>query len=407
MPVPNCSLLTALGLDPDDHGGGLHARGCAGRGRRDAAAAPPLGPGCALGVERWRMRPPGCCEEIRRAQDFAARDGLRQRTSPHSASCRPEPHKHQRPRRPHIDPYAGSDTCRACHVARARTVAGHRHVQDVRAYKPENVVGDFLERTDGRWHARAVMEGGKHFIEIRKADTGTGRATRGLHHRIEPAAGGRDPAGRSTPAGVPDPVQPADPTWLNYWKTRGRAGFRPCRHRAIPRGSLRKRSTRRRARLPHEPAERSPRGRSAGGGDVSRRRHQLRDVPWPARAHAEGDEERPGRRCAASIRRCASPASRPTVGGDLRPVPCAVGDARCRVASGEVNFADAAPGTGSTRRTSYTSSRAMRCIATAGSARPLSSARPSRGRGASRLVAPRVRRATIRIRRTRRPTRRP
>ena len=119
----------------------------------------------------------------------------------------------------------------------------------LRPYSPENVIGDFSSgqtvtaaRAPCSTAAGTSSKSGAASRRTGRAIPWTTRSDRNGSRRTRR----RWPTSacwcsRSSTAGE-------HATWLNYWKLRRRAGFGSCRHRAVPRGSPAKRSTRRRAR---------------------------------------------------------------------------------------------------------------------------------------------------------------
>ena len=115
--------------------------------------------------------------------------------------------------------YAGSEACRVCHpreYARWRTTG---MAKMFRAYAPENVIGDFSSGQVVEGRARPVLDGGRHFIEVRDA-TGTGWT----RHAVDYTIGSKWQQAYATR--LPDrrlqvfPIQyrRRDGVWLNYWR---------------------------------------------------------------------------------------------------------------------------------------------------------------------------------------------
>ena len=66
--------------------------------------------------------------------------------------------------------YAGSQTCRQCHAATYANWQSTGMARMFRPYRPEDVMGDFSGRQIVNGDARAVADGTRHFIEIRRRD---------------------------------------------------------------------------------------------------------------------------------------------------------------------------------------------------------------------------------------------
>jgi len=66
--------------------------------------------------------------------------------------------------------YAGSQACRECHARAYATWESTGMARMFRAYQPADVIGDFSGTQVVSDHARAVKEGTRHFIEIRRGD---------------------------------------------------------------------------------------------------------------------------------------------------------------------------------------------------------------------------------------------
>ncbi len=209
-------LLAALSFDDDDSEA-LYLLGVTRlAARRDDAAAPPLavvvraggplaGPArrLLLGIHARAAAP---------APAFDA----------YLASLRFEPPPAAPPAEaaPVADRYAGSSACRACHVEEYERWQGTGMARMLRAYRPENVIGDFANaRTvDGR--ARAVLDGGRHFVEIR-----SGGSQEWTRYPVDYTIGSKWQQAYATT--LPDrrmlvfPIQYSRDHggWINYWKT--------------------------------------------------------------------------------------------------------------------------------------------------------------------------------------------
>jgi len=66
--------------------------------------------------------------------------------------------------------YAGSQACRECHAHAYTTWESTGMARMFRAYRPTDVIGDFSGTQVVSDHARAVKDGARHFIEIRRGD---------------------------------------------------------------------------------------------------------------------------------------------------------------------------------------------------------------------------------------------
>ena len=155
-----------------------------------------------------------------------------------SHSVPPEPPPTVLPRRP--SPRIAMPDLSACRACHPREHEGGRRLAWQRCsapYQPENVIGDFTSGQTVNGSARAVLDGGRHFIEIRRGKSpGLDPLPGGLHDWLEMAAGLRHPAGRSALPGVPDSVQPGDTTLAQLLEARRLTGVAACRHRSLPRG---------------------------------------------------------------------------------------------------------------------------------------------------------------------------
>jgi predicted CXXCH cytochrome family protein len=68
--------------------------------------------------------------------------------------------------------YAGSQACRECHARAYTNWQSTGMARMFREYRPADVIGDFSGTQVVSGHARAVHEGERHFIEIRRGDNG-------------------------------------------------------------------------------------------------------------------------------------------------------------------------------------------------------------------------------------------
>jgi predicted CXXCH cytochrome family protein len=68
--------------------------------------------------------------------------------------------------------YAGSQACRECHARVYGSWQSTGMARMFRDYRPADVIGDFSGKQIVSGHARAVTDGTRHFIEIRRGDNG-------------------------------------------------------------------------------------------------------------------------------------------------------------------------------------------------------------------------------------------
>lgn len=158
-----------------------------------------------------------------------------------------------------------------------------------------------------------------------------GALSRRLHHRLEVAAGLCDEVERRASVGVPDSVQPPAVDLVELLESGGCTRLAPRRHRAVSRGAGSRGLPEHLRPLSHEPVEVSDqRGRRCS--DVSRRRHQLRDVPRSVatarRAHEGTSFGGLDQRCRRGYARQLQTPLGGAIGGDLRAVSRAIGDPR-------------------------------------------------------------------------------
>ncbi len=67
--------------------------------------------------------------------------------------------------------YAGSDACRTCHVEQYERWQKTGMARMLRRYRPEHVIGDFSSGQTVEGRARAVLDDGRHFIEVRRGES--------------------------------------------------------------------------------------------------------------------------------------------------------------------------------------------------------------------------------------------
>ena len=162
-----------------------------------------------------------------------------------------------------------------------------------RAYRPADVIGDFSGTQIVSDHARAVTDGARHFIEIRRGDN-----NEWIRYPVDYVIGSKWQQAYATR--LPDsrllvfPIQYSRlrSAWVNYWGWWTRPGsprtdisqFHRAPADAVYQTTLRA--------VPHEPVVvREGRRRTCSRG-VPRRRHQLRDVPWAVARSRRAAEER-------------------------------------------------------------------------------------------------------------------
>jgi predicted CXXCH cytochrome family protein len=115
--------------------------------------------------------------------------------------------------------YAGSLACRKCH---ARAYAGWESTgmaRMFRSYRPADVIGDFSGSQIVSDHARALLDGGRHFIEIRRGDDNTW-----TRYPVDYVIGSKNQQAYATR--LPDsrllvfPIQYSRlrKAWVNYWE---------------------------------------------------------------------------------------------------------------------------------------------------------------------------------------------
>jgi predicted CXXCH cytochrome family protein len=71
-----------------------------------------------------------------------------------------------------VDRYAGTAACRECHERQYESWQSTGMATMFRPYRPGDVIGDFSGRQTVAGDARPIMEGARHFIDIRKGETG-------------------------------------------------------------------------------------------------------------------------------------------------------------------------------------------------------------------------------------------
>ena len=122
-----------------------------------------------------------------------------------------------RPREP--GRYAGSQVCRACHARAYANWQSTGMARMFREYRPADVIGDFSGTQVVSGDARAVMDGARHFMEIRRGDNNTW-----VRYPIDYVIGSKWQQAYATK--LPDsrllvfPVQYSRlrSAWVNYWE---------------------------------------------------------------------------------------------------------------------------------------------------------------------------------------------
>jgi predicted CXXCH cytochrome family protein len=118
-----------------------------------------------------------------------------------------------------LQQYAGSEACRGCHAREYDRWQATGMARMFRSYRPENVIGDFASGQTVSGNARAVLEGGRHFIEIRQP-----QGRNWTRYPVDYTIGSKWQQAYATR--LPDqrllvfPIQYSrrDATWLNYWQ---------------------------------------------------------------------------------------------------------------------------------------------------------------------------------------------
>lgn len=210
------ALLTALGLSPTD-GEATYLLGVARvAARNDDAAAPPLAQvarsGGALAEAAGKLlRAIHARNTSPSALSFDAYVASLRFVPPEPPPPAPDP--------PTSDRYAGSDACRVCHAREYARWQATGMAKMFRSYRPENVIGDFSSGQTVSGRARAVLDGGRHYIEIRRGETEDW-----TRYPVDYTIGSKWQQAYATR--LPDqrllvfPIQYSrrDTTWLNYWR---------------------------------------------------------------------------------------------------------------------------------------------------------------------------------------------
>jgi predicted CXXCH cytochrome family protein len=126
--------------------------------------------------------------------------------------------------------YAGSETCRQCHASQHAAWQSTGMAKMFRPYRPDDVIGDFtsgesVADESGRPAARPVLNGGRHFLEIREGERWT-------RYPVEYLIGSKWQQAYATtmPGGeievFPLQYNRLEKRWVNYWKIIDPAGSR-------------------------------------------------------------------------------------------------------------------------------------------------------------------------------------
>jgi predicted CXXCH cytochrome family protein len=115
--------------------------------------------------------------------------------------------------------YAGSLVCRECHARAYANWQSTGMARMFRDYRPADIIGDFSGKQIVSGHARAVMEGTRHAIEIRRADSG-----QWVRYPVDYVIGSKWQQAYATK--LPDsrllvfPIQYSRlrSAWVNYWE---------------------------------------------------------------------------------------------------------------------------------------------------------------------------------------------
>jgi tetratricopeptide (TPR) repeat protein len=121
--------------------------------------------------------------------------------------------------------FAGSRVCRECHARVYESWQSTGMARMFREYRPEHVIGDFSGAQVVSGDARAIAEAGRHFFEIRRADTGAW-----VRYPVDYVIGSKWQQAYATR--LPDqrllvfPIQYSRlrSSWVNYWQLVDGAG---------------------------------------------------------------------------------------------------------------------------------------------------------------------------------------
>ena len=121
--------------------------------------------------------------------------------------------------------YAGSQACRECHPRVYESWQSTGMARMFRPYRASDVIGDFSGTQTIAAHARAVMDGDRHVVEIRRGDTG-----QWVRYPVDYVIGSKWQQAYATR--LPDarllvfPIQYSRlrSAWVNYWQIVDAAG---------------------------------------------------------------------------------------------------------------------------------------------------------------------------------------
>ena len=208
-------LLAAVSVDADDEEA-LYLLGVTRvAARDDAAAAPPLAAvmraSGALAVNARRLLLAIHGRSTAPVPDFDTYLASLRFVPPAPAAVVAEA--------PVADRYAGSGACRTCHVREYERWQATGMARMLRPYRPEHVIGDFANGRTVDNRARAVLDGGRHFIEIRR-----GESPEWTRYPVDYTIGSKWQQAYATTLAdqriLVFPVQYSREHggWLNYWK---------------------------------------------------------------------------------------------------------------------------------------------------------------------------------------------
>ena len=246
----------------------------------------------------------------------------------------------------------------------------------LRRYRPENVIGDFSSGQAVKGRARAVLDDGRHFIEVRR-----GESQSWTRYPVDYTIGSKWQQAYATTLDdkrmlvFPDPVQPASTAGRSTTGGRGRAGsaradiaqFHDAPEEAIYQTTCAPCHT---SQLRFANGADRPEAATFHEGGVN-----SETCHGPAAAHVEGVRRGRRRRARRSRRRCVSPASPPRESVAVCAQCHAQSAVHDAIDTGEVNYGVRGPWYRVYPTTWCRVFHAGRCPATAGSAPPPSSAR--------------------------------
>src|SRR5262245_51925498 len=115
--------------------------------------------------------------------------------------------------------YAGSLACRECHAATYRRWQATGMAKMLQPYRAADVIGDFSGTQTVSGSARAILDGGKHFVEIRK-----GSAGEWVRYPVDYTIGSKWQQAYATRAAdnrllvLPIQYSRLRSSWVNYWE---------------------------------------------------------------------------------------------------------------------------------------------------------------------------------------------